>query len=504
MTVEFLPPLALEPEGVNHAQAAAGNVAVADEAIGALRDAVRGDADISRILLRAAAGAGKSYVLRKLVAEAVDMRDVSRVAVVAFQNRQIHPLALELTKLLGRDAVCLFLSESRLADLPAEVANGVTIALRPGDIPSSAKVIISTAHKLAAHPVKAMTDALGAGLNGNSAFDVLFVDEAWQLAQHVFTRINRQAPIWVGVGDVGQLPPIEVGENPWRGDPGYNPYRAWPTLYENGGDSTWIRELPTVWRPTAEQLGLWRAFYPDWEELNCVASAGDRKIELGQMSAVAKSVWEQVATGVPTLLEIDGLPDPDAPDVDLPLTRAIESLLNELFGAGFTLRSAILDDDGVPTGEFAERKIGDADSDPLVSVLATRNQAVDDAADAVDRLRAKHKLETSDLLASTVDSWQGQTNGITVGIHPLSGAVELDEFNSAFGRLAVTCTRATHGMLMVARPGLDELLRSAPARPGTPMGEPGFRTLPRQTHQRILASYARGTLNWNDVSTERE
>ena len=30
-------------------------------------------------------------------------------------------------------------------------------------------------------------------------------------------------PIWVGVGDVGQLPPLEIGTNPWRGDPGYNP-----------------------------------------------------------------------------------------------------------------------------------------------------------------------------------------------------------------------------------------------------------------------------------------
>jgi len=103
-------------------------------------------------------------------------------------------------------------------------------------------------------------------------------------------------------------------------------------------------------------------------------------------------------------------------------------------------------------------------------------------------------LET-DLVASTVDSWQGQTNGITVAVHPLTGAAALDEFNSAFGRLAVTCTRATHGLLMVSRPGLDQLLGEAPARPGTPFGEPGNRHLPRQTHQRILATFARGRVN---------
>ena len=38
------------------------------------------------------------------------------------------------------------------------------------------------------------------------------------------------------------------------------------------------------------------------------------------------------------------------------------------------------------------------------------------------------------------------------------------------------------------------MLGDAPARPGNPYGEPGNRQLPRQTHQRILATFARGTL----------
>ncbi|MGH8302644.1 MAG: hypothetical protein ACRET5_14365, partial [Steroidobacteraceae bacterium] len=127
-------------------------------------------------------------------------------------------------------------------------------------------------------------------------------------------------------------------------------------------------------------------------------------------------------------------------------------------------------------------------------ILATRNQAVDDAAAVVDWLAQKHSLKRRDLMSSTVDSYQGQTNGITVAVHPLNGALDLNEFNSAFGRLAVTCTRGTHGLLMLARPGLDQLLTEAPARPGTPFGEPGNRQLPRQTHQRILNTFARGAV----------
>ena len=135
--------------------------------------------------------------------------------------------------------------------------------------------------------------------------------------------------------------------------------------------------------------------------------------------------------------------------------------------------------------------LDDPNGHKLIAVLATRNQAVDDATDMVERLIEKHDLPDGVLAASTVDSWQGQTNALTVAFHPLSGASRLDEFNSAFGRLAVTCTRATHGLLMVSRAGLTELLADAPARPGTPLGEPGTRQLPRQTHQRILETFAR-------------
>jgi hypothetical protein len=217
---------------------------------------------------------------------------------------------------------------------------------------------------------------------------------------------------------------------------------------------------------------------------------------IGAMSDLASTIWNQVATGIPTLLEIDGLPPADDPDVDFELVGVVEALLDELFNAGFTLTTSEMDDSGEPSGQNTESSPKSNTGDPLVAVLATRNQTVDDATEVVERLAKKYDLNENDLVSSTVDSWQGQTNGITVALHPLSGAYELDEFNSAFGRLAVTCTRATHGLLLVTRTGLDDLLRDAPARPGTPLNEPGFRTLPRQTHSRILLTFARGVLTW--------
>ena len=55
-----------------------------------------GDEVYERLLLKAAAGAGKSYVLKRLVQEAVAHDNTTRVAVVAFTNKQIHPLAADL------------------------------------------------------------------------------------------------------------------------------------------------------------------------------------------------------------------------------------------------------------------------------------------------------------------------------------------------------------------------------------------------------------------------
>ena len=498
-TVRFTPPQVVPDESVHHARAAARNAAVAEEASGVLMDALSGTGEINRILLKAAAGAGKTYVLKRLVADALEHPSCLRVAVMAFQNRQLWPIASKLGQTLGKNEVCLFSGKSAYDDVPQYVHDSAAVQTTAGALPDCG-VVVATARKLGFRGERQrLLDRFGPAANGVEPFDVLFVDEAWQLPLYLFEQPSKLAPIIVGVGDVGQLPPLEIGPNPWRGDPGYNPYRAWPTAHVDE-ERTWQAELPAVWRPAAEQLALWRSFYPGWGEFDCVAAPGDRVVEFGDLTSVAQALWSEVAKGTPVLLEVDGLEEPEAADVDLPLMGVVENLLDELFDAGFALKTALYDETGSPTGETDTSSPGEASDNPLVAVLATRNQAVDDATDAAERLRDRYGLTDNDLLASTVDSWQGQTNGITVAVHPLTGATELDEFNSAFGRLAVACTRATHGLLIVSRPGLDDLLAAAPARPGTPFGEPGNRHLPRQTHERILATFTRGAVTATNVS----
>jgi hypothetical protein len=493
MTIEFTTPAETVGDARHHGQAAAANVVAAAEATAALMDVLHGTATHEKILLRAAAGAGKSYALVNMVGQALANPNCLRVAVTAFANKQVIPLAQRLGATYGADQVCLFVSERWRTQLPDGIEDDVAVVTKSREIPEDVRIVLGVSHKFKVFGEHArMLDRLGSGANGERIFDVLFVDEAWQLPLHLFTGVEGYAPVAVGVGDVGQLPPIDPSENPWRGDPGYNPYRAWPTAYERV-ETTFTRDLPAVWRPTGEQLPLWRAFYGDWDRLDCVAAPGDRTIELPDLTDAIGDVWAAVATGQPTLLEVAGLPDPEAPDIDRPLLSVLEELLRPLLTGGFTTVERTYDGAGDPEDELRVDSHA-PHGDPLVVVLATRNQAVDDAVAMVERLTADLDLPDGVLQASTVDSWQGQTNRITVAIHPLSGADQLDDFNSAFGRLAVTCTRATHGLLMLARAGLNELLDGAAARPGTPFGEPGTRALPRQTHQRILGSFTRGRI----------
>ncbi len=180
------------------------------------------------------------------------------------------------------------MSADRAGQIDEALVAVATVVHSSGDVPPETQVLISTTHMFEGTH-RSHLPRLGPAANGEQLFDVLLIDEAWQLPLHRYRTVERLAPLIVGVGDVGQLPPLDPGQNPWRGDRGYNPYRAWPTAYPDG-PSTWAGELPAVWRPTAEQRDLWHAFYRDWEHLDCVAAPGDRRLQIGALDGDAADV----------------------------------------------------------------------------------------------------------------------------------------------------------------------------------------------------------------------
>lgn len=125
-------PLVPAPDAKHHEAAAAGNTAVTAaaqrELLAALNSPPGAAGRVSHLLLKAAAGAGKSHALKRLIAAAAGAPGSRRVGVTAFTNNQIRPLALSLAARLGRDRVCLHLSKKTADALPSGVTTEVTVS----------------------------------------------------------------------------------------------------------------------------------------------------------------------------------------------------------------------------------------------------------------------------------------------------------------------------------------------------------------------------------------
>lgn len=91
MTISFHAPASPAEDALHHDQAAAGNLQAAQSAVRTLSDALSGAPDYNKLLLRAAAGAGKSYALVRMVKEALDHANCTRIAVTAFANKFALP-----------------------------------------------------------------------------------------------------------------------------------------------------------------------------------------------------------------------------------------------------------------------------------------------------------------------------------------------------------------------------------------------------------------------------
>ena len=88
------------------------------------------------------------------------------------------------------------------------------------------------------------------------------------------------------------------------------------------------------------------------------------------------------------MLEVGGLPEPEAADIDQPLLAALEDATAASSRGGFTTVERTYDLAGDPADELRVDS-RQPHGDPLVVVLATRNQAVEDAAAVVERLNRR-------------------------------------------------------------------------------------------------------------------
>jgi hypothetical protein len=378
------------------------------------------------LVLKAPPGSGKTHIVTRALV--LGWHSGQRVAVATRTNAQA-------------DELC----ERLAADFPrVPVVRWAPKELEPQQHGGGVRWE-TDARRIAAHGrcVVVSTSSKWATSNPPGAFDVMMVDEAWQIGWADFLPLGGVAARFVLVGDPGQISPlVDVDVSRWE-TTSRPPHRAAPeVILADRRLPTRTLSLPVTTRLPHDTATLLQAFYDfpfaSW------AGPGDRSVRL------------------------DRARRPD------PLDRALDGLAS---------RSAVLH--ALPT-PGAGPPLEDDQEVALAAVEAVRRLLARNAAARIDGktaallpehigVTATHRsmnariVELLGPLASgvrvdTPERWQGLERVVMVAVHPLSGVARPSGFDLDTGRLCVMASRHRAGLVVVSRDHVgDTLTANAPA-----------------------------------------
>jgi hypothetical protein len=282
-------------------------------------------------------------------------------------------------------------------------------------------------------------------------FDVLFIEEAWQLSWADFMLLGQVAERFVMIGDPGQIPPVvTVDVSRWQTSP-RGPHLAAPSviLQENTLPcEKW--DLPATWRLPNDSVDLVRPFY-DFE-FGAYSALGERAVLAEQGGSNAEDrVIGLLATGSAAALTIPTVDAGPPLDGDIELARAAARLVKRLLARRAAVRK------GRSTSPLTAAQIG------LVSTHRVMNTQLD--LELAKSLRGVVRVDTP-------ERWQGLEREVMIVVHPLSGVERPSEFDLETGRLCVMASRHMAGIIVLSRDHVGDTLRSVIPSATQPLGRP--------------------------------
>lgn len=376
------------------------------------------------MVVQAVAGAGKTQFVAEL---AVQRARSGESVIVATCTREQAAEVCERLAVIGVNVQYTQGAGSAVPERVLKLGASVSVVTEGKVIaPTPGVVVVGNIAKLAYLPVSV------------AAFDVMVVDEGFQLRAAEFLPAHTLAKRWVLVGDPAQLAPFTPEARPGVAPSPAVVSAAASVLTRHPGvpvvDLPVSRRLPAS---TAEWVG--KAFYPGMNARSLTAP-GARKLVA---TPATPSVLRALGSGSIALAE---LPGPCTHGVDLALA---EEAVELAMGA---LGQVVLDENGA-------RCLGPED----VVVLAGRHAEVG---------MLRRSLHGTGIEATTFNRAQGRTFDVTIVLDPLVASSPLDEFSLDVGRLAVALTRHRIGVVLMSRRGLRETLRHelAPRPPDVLVG----------------------------------
>jgi hypothetical protein len=369
-------------------------------------------------VVKAPPGSGKTHMLLGLARRAVDRN--LRVAIAAPTNAQADDICRRLSSRNALHPIVRFASK---AALPAAPLQGVSWLTSGGDLPTRPSIVVGTVAKW--------------GLSNLPApFDILFIDEAWQMAWSDFMLTGQVSERFVLIGDPGQIPPVvSIDVQRWETSP-RAPHLPAPELILHDPAITKIAEgIETCRRLPNDAVELVQPFY-DFE-FEALAAPGERYVKVGTgaghpLDPALEALGERSFSVVTLKTDSEGPPFEVDPQVAGTAADVVERLLE---------RGATVAD-----GE-AEESLQPTD----IGVVATHRVMNGAIQDALGRLRSLVRVETP-------ERWQGLERKVMVVVHPLSGNAAPTGFDLHTGRLCVMASRHRSGLVLLSRDHLTKTL----------------------------------------------
>jgi hypothetical protein len=381
-------------------------------------------------VIKAPPGSGKTFTLIEVLSTLV--AGGARVAVAAQTNSQADDICLRFARDHPEVGVMRFASAS--LKRPDYVPPLIRLVRKTADLPHTPGVTVATTAKWS------LTDV-------GAAYDLLAIDEAWQMSWADLMQCATVSDRFLMIGDPGQIPPIvTIDARRWDTSP-RAPHAAAPDVVLDEPEfepARFVGSLPACHRLPHEAVDFVKPFY-DFD-FAAYVPVGDRGVDLP-----AVGPWrEALAGGRPLVLTLP-TPDHGPPiEVDTEIAAAVAAVVVTLLEAVPILRA------GGPARPLTAADIG------VTSSHRVMNSALAAALGAL----------ANDVRVDTPERWQGLERPVMVAVHPLSGVMDPSAFDLETGRLCVMASRHRAALILLTRDHVGETLRdfvpSAGQAPGRP------------------------------------
>jgi hypothetical protein len=391
-------------------------------------------ADRGRLaVVQAPPGSGKTRLLLNAVVKAYKLG--RRVAIATQTNAQADDICRRCAR--DHSAIPIIRFGSGQSTQTA-LGSSVTWETATKDLPHGKCLVVATTAKWALVTIQ-------------EVFDVVFVEEAWQMGWADFMLLGQVAERFVLIGDPGQIPPVvSVDVARWETSP-RPPHLAAPrVILADSGQRPEQWRLPATWRLPPDAAGLVRPFY-DFE-FGAVAQVGERAIlASGGGKGAEDRLIDLLAQDSVAALTIP-TPDEGPPmSSDVELAKHATSLVQQLLRRSARMRI------GGNTVELKPEHIG---------MCATHRVMNSELALALPKaLQGK-------VVVDTAERWQGLERPMMIIVHPLSGVVRPSSFDLETGRLCVMASRHLAGAVVISRDHVTETLANCIPSATQPIGRP--------------------------------